>query len=135
MGGGGKESWPSPSLYHIITLMSSADTGFPEGGGEQIHKHHHPLDIVRVTSPALLKLKSTPTLGHSQAPPPLDISRVTSSTFQGVCVIGPCQPLSRTLCIGFQDQDKFNGGGGVTPVTPLDPPLHTLFIIDDICLF
>ena len=36
-----------------------ADTGFPEGGGEDIHKHP-PLDIAR--------------------------ARVTSSTFQGVCV-------------------------------------------------
>ena len=47
------------------------------------------------------KLKTTPTLGHSQAPP-LDIARVTSSTFQG-------------------------GGRVITPVThTLDPPLGSI---------
>ena len=55
------------------------------GGGEDIHKH-----------------------------PPLDIARVTSSTFQGG---GGDRSRSRTLCIGFQYRDKFKGGGVITPVT------------------
>ena len=38
-----------------------ADTGFPEGGGgEDIHKHPPPLDIVRVTSSALRKIEKHP---------------------------------------------------------------------------
>ena len=36
---------------------------------------HCPRDVIN--------LKNAPTLGHSQAPPPLDIARVTSSIFQG----------------------------------------------------
>ena len=65
------------------------------------------------------KLENTPTLGHSQAPP-LDIARVTSSTFQGG---GGDRSRLRTLCIGFQYRDKFKGGGGDHPCPPLDPPL------------
>ena len=39
-----------------------ADTGFPEGGGggEDIHKHPPPLDIVRVTSSAMRKIEKHP---------------------------------------------------------------------------
>ena len=121
--------------------ISGADTGFPEGGGEtftstpppwtlsawrhppseklktppllDIHKHPS-LDIVRVTSSTLRKIKKHP---HSWTftstpPPPLDIARVTSSTFQG-----GDRSRSRTLCIGFQYRDKFKGGGVITPVT------------------
>ena len=52
---------------------TGADTGFPEGG----------LDIVRVTSSALHKIEKHPHSWTFTSTPPLDIARVTSSTFQG----------------------------------------------------
>ena len=64
LGGGGAEGLIAQNFTHT----TGADTGFPEGGGG-FHKHPPPLDIVCVTSFALRKLKNTPTLGHSQAPP------------------------------------------------------------------
>ena len=85
---------------------------------------HCPCDVIRPPK----KLKNTPTLGHSQAhlhPPththtPLDIARVTSSSFQGGG--GGDRSRSRTLCIGFQYQDKFQGGGGDHPYHHHPPP-------------
>ena len=92
-------------------LYAGADTGFPEGGVK-----HPPWTLSAWRHPPSTKLKNTPTLGHSQAPPPtpLDIAHVT---FQGG---GGDRSRSRTLCIGFQYQDKFKGGGGV--ITPTPPP-------------
>ena len=60
-------------------------TGFPEGGG--ISQAPPPLghclrDVIR--PPENGKLRNTPTLGHSQAPPPLDIVRVTSSALRKI---------------------------------------------------
>ena len=75
-----------------------------------------PLDIVRVTSSALLKIEKHPHSWTFTSTPPLDIARVTSSTFQG----GGDRSRSRTLCIGFQYRDKFKGGGGV--ITHVPPP-------------
>ena len=54
------------------------------GGGEDIHKHPPPLDIVRVTSSALQKIEKHPHSWTFTSIHPLDIARVTSSTFQGV---------------------------------------------------
>ena len=130
---------------------------FEGGGGEDIHKHTHPLDIVRVTSSALRKiekhshswtftnthpppwtlaasrhppsekLKNTPTLGHSQAPPsppPLDIARVTSSTFQGGG--GWSVTVTHTLH-RFSVSGQVRGGGDhPCHPTPLDPPLGSI---------
>ena len=63
---------------------------FLKGGGEDIHKHPPPLDIVRVTSSALRKIEKHPhSWTFTSTPPPLDSARVTSSTFQGSGVIGP----------------------------------------------
>ena len=72
--------------------VSGADTGFPEGVGvgEDIH-NPPPLDIARVTSSALRKN--------------LDIHKHTHPwTFQ-LRGGGGGSALSRTLCIGFQNQD------------------------------
>ena len=53
------------------------------GGGEDIHKHPPPLWTLSAwRHPPSGKLKNAPTLEHSQAPPPLDIARVTSSIFE-----------------------------------------------------
>ena len=62
--------------------ISGADTGFPEGGGEDIHKHpplgHCPRDVIHPPK----NWKTPPLLDiHKHPPPPLDIARVT--------VIGP----------------------------------------------
>ena len=88
---------------------------------EDIHKHHHPLDIVRVTSPALLKLKSTPTLGHSQAPPlghfPCDVIHIP----RGVCDRPLSAPVTHTLhwfSGSGQVQRGGGGGGGSLPSPP-----------------
>ena len=93
------------------------------GGGEDIHKHPPPLDIVRVTSSALRKIEKHPhSWTFTSTPPPLDSARVTSSTFQGGG--GGDRSRSRTLCIGFQYRDKFKGGDHPChPPPPLDPPL------------
>ena len=95
----------------IYPPLSGADTGFPEVGV----KHTPPWTLSAWRHPPSKKLQNTPTLGHSQAPPtPLDIARVTSSTFQGG--VGD-RSRSRTLCIGFH-----RGGGVITPTPPPPPP-------------
>ena len=75
-----------------------------------IPKHTHPLYIVRVTSSALRKIEKHPTLGHSQqahTPPPPDIARVTSSTFQWMEGDRPLSvPVTHTL-------HRFSGSGQV----------------------
>ena len=84
-GGGGSElGWVEhqahpPPLGHcprdVINLKNAPTLG---------HSQAPPpwtLDIVRVTSSALRKIGKHHPLGHSQAPPPLDIARVTSSTY------------------------------------------------------
>ena len=43
---------------------------FLKGGSRHSQAPPPPLDIVRVASSALQKMRNTPTLGHSQAPPP-----------------------------------------------------------------
>ena len=54
----------------------------PGGGGSELgwveHQAHPPLGHCPCD---VINLKNAPTLGHSQAPPPLDIARVTSSTY------------------------------------------------------
>ena len=61
------------------------------------------MDIACVTSSTLRKINKHPRLDiHKHPPPPLDIARVTPSTFQGGGVIGP---------------------GHAPHPTPLDPPL------------
>ena len=76
------------TLLDGIGPITGADTGFPEGGGgawrrSQAHTHT-PWTLSAWRHPPSRKLKNTPTLGHSQAPaPPLDIARMTSSTFRG----------------------------------------------------
>ena len=116
------------------TLHRFSVSGQVQGGGGVMTPtldpplvKHPPLDIVCVTSSALPKIVKHPhswtfTSTHppldivrvtSSALPPLDIARVTSSTFQGGG--GGERSRSRTLCIGFQYQDKFKGGGGDHP--------------------
>ena len=94
--------------HFLMAYYTGADrpTGFPEGGGggrEDVHKHTHPLNIVRVTSSALQKIEKHPhSWTFTSTPPPLDIARMTSSTFRGGGggVIGPGH--ARTLCcIGY----------------------------------
>ena len=95
---------------------------FLKGGGGWKHSQAPPPPPWTLSAwrhPPYEKLKNTPTLGHSQAPPPLDSARVTSSTFQGGGGGGD-RSRSRTLCIGVQYRDKFKGGGVIIPVTP--PP-------------
>ena len=59
-----------------------ADPGFPEGGGQDIHKHPPPLDLVRVTSSALKKIEKYPHSKTFTSTPPLDLVRVTSSALK-----------------------------------------------------
>ena len=73
-----------------------------------------------MTSSALRQIEKHPhswTFTSTYPPPPLDIARVTSSTFQGGW---GDRSRSRILCIGFQYRDKFKGGV-ITPVTPPPP--------------
>ena len=85
---------------------------------------HHPLPSE--------KFKSTPTLGHSQAPP-LDIARVTSSTFRG-WVIGPCHAYS---AYRFSGSGQLSSRGGGDHSRPPPPPLGSatgiLCIITTLC--
>ena len=93
------------SRFHkLLTVQAlhvcapGADPGFLKGGGGSrrgyriFQKHPPPLDIVRVTSSALMKFEKHPPLLdiHKHPPPPLDIARVTSSTFQGGRGDHPC---------------------------------------------
>ena len=90
--------------------ISGADTGFPEGGGgEDIHKHPPPWTLSAWHHPPSEKLKNTPTLGHSQAPPPLHIARVTSPTFTPVT---PPPPWIRRCILGLQAK---KGGSNFGP--------------------
>ena len=87
---------PAQTLYFlkIVTSMSSAETGrrlhvqarsqpARWGGGSELgwvdHQAHPP--PLGHCPRDVINLKNAPTLGHSQAPPPLDIARVTSSTY------------------------------------------------------
>ena len=85
-------------------------------GGEDIHKHHPPLDIVPRD---VINLKNSPTVGHSQAHPPLDIVRVTSSIWKTPPTLGHAQapPL---LDIALWRHPHFQGGGGWS----VGPGLH-----------
>ena len=106
-----------------------ADPGFLKGGGgchseagvsgadKDLLKGAFPWTLSAWRHPPSKKLKNTPTLGHSQAPPPpfghcpWDVIHIPR---------GGDRSRSRTLCIGFQYRDKFKGGGVITPVAP--PP-------------
>ena len=89
-GGGGSElGWAE----HYIQGMQARIRDFLKGGRVKTFTStpplgHCPRDVI--------KLENAPTLGHSQAHTPLDIVRVTSSTFQGG---GGDRSRSRTLCI------------------------------------
>ena len=59
----------------------------------------------------------------STPPPPLDIARVTSSTFQGGRVIGPSHAhFASRFSVSGQVQGGW--GGGDHPSPPPDPPLQ-----------
>ena len=80
------------------------------GGGEDIHKHPPPLDIVRVTSSALRKIEKHPHSWTFTLPKLEKHPHSWTFTSQGG---------------GGGDRSRFKGGGVITPVTPpLDPPLH-----------
>ena len=110
---------------------------FLKGGGVKTFTSTPlPLDIVRVTSSVLQKIKKHPhSWTFTSTPPPLDIARVTSSTFQGGGVIGPGHahfPWHR-FSVSGQVQ-----GGVIIPVThtPLDPPLeHYIYRVWLGCLY
>ena len=119
---------------HDLTFLLGITRGgsriFERGGGVQARIQDFsstppPLDIVRVTSSALRKLKKTPALGHihKHPPPPLDIARVTSSTPQD-----PPLHLRSTSKKGgsnfgpnVKKPTSWPKGGGGGP-DPLDPP-------------
>ena len=65
---GGQRGW----FARNFTQITGADTGFPErGGGEDIPQAPPPpWTLFAWRHPPSGKLKNTPTLGHSQAPPP-----------------------------------------------------------------
>ena len=102
--------------------ISGADTGFPEGGWRHSQAPplgHCPRDVIRPP-----KNWKTPPLLDIHKHPPLDIARVTSSTFQGGG--GWSVPVTHTLH-RFSVSGQVQGGGVITPVTlppPPDPPLH-----------
>ena len=87
------------------------------------HSQAPPFDIVRMTSSALRKIGKHPPLGHSQAPPPLDIARVTSSTYSK----GGTKLLkggTKLLKGGTKSLGWATGGGRPIPPRP-PPPLAT----------
>ena len=78
------ENWFYSSLsgliYHkrvAFRYSAGEDTGFPEGGGVKTLTSTPPRDVI----PQEID-KHPP--GHSQAPPPLDIVRVTSSALRKI---------------------------------------------------
>ena len=83
------------------------------GGGSELgwveHQAHPPLGHCPCD---VINLKNAPTLGHSQAPPPLDIARVTSSTYSK----GGTKLLKGgTKSLGW---GNWGGGGGVVRPPP-----------------
>ena len=96
----------------------SADTGFPEGGGEDIHKHPPPLDIVRDVIRPPKNWKTPPLLGIPQAPPPplghcpCDVIHIPRG--RGVWSV----PVTHTLHTGrFSVSGQVQRGGVIIPVT------------------
>ena len=85
-------------FYYVRTYVIVFRGGsriFERGGGSRrgyriFHKHPPPWTLSAWRHPLSENLKNTPTFGHSQAPPSLDIVRVTSSTFQGGRGYHPC---------------------------------------------
>ena len=70
------------------------------GGGVKTFTstHTHPLNIVRVTSSALQKIEKHPhSWTFTSTPPPLDIARMTSSTFRGGGVCDRSRSRTHTL--------------------------------------
>ena len=123
-------------VYHL----SGADTGFPEGGGGEapplghcprdvirppkncetpplldIHKHHPPLDIVRVTSSALPKIEKHTHSWTFTSTPPWTLWRHPHSKGGG----GWSVPVTHTLH-RFSVSGQVQGGGGWSPLPP--PP-------------
>ena len=91
------------------------------GGVKTFTSTHHPLDIARVTSSTLRKIiDKHPRLDihkHPLGHCPHDVINIPRGGGGG-----GDRSRSRTLCIGFQDQDKFKGGGVITPVTTTHHP-------------
>ena len=103
-GGGDEAPWTLSAWRYPLSALQNFVKHPPL---LDIHKHPPPpWTLSAWRHPPSKNLKNTPTLGHSQAFTRGDRSR------------------SRTLCIGFQYQDKFKGGGGWSPLPPRDPPLH-----------
>ena len=115
-GGGSDPLTPPPPQARIQDFL--------KGGGVKTFTSTHtplghcPRDVIRPSE----KLKSTPTLGHSQAHThPLDIARVTSSTFQGGGGDRSLSaPITHTLH-RFSGSGQVQGGGGSLP-SPTHPP-------------
>ena len=106
----------------------------PGGGGSELgwveHQAHPPPPLGHCPRD-VINLKNAPTLGHSQAPPPLDIVRVTSSALRKIGKHPPlghsqAPPLGHCPCdvihIPRVEQNLWDGqlGGGRT--TPPRPP-------------
>ena len=115
---------PTPHTPHTHQARSQpARWGGSELGWVEHQAHppplgHCPCDVIN--------LKNAPTLGHSQAPPPLDIARVTSSTYSkgGTTLLKGGTKLlkggTKLLKGGTKSLGWPTGGGVVRP--PPTPP-------------
>ena len=116
-----------PVAGTYIATCSRPVASQPGGGGSELgwveHQAHPPLGHCPRD---VINLKNAPTLGHSQAPPPLDIARVTSSTYSkgGTKLLKGGTKLlkggTKLLKGGTKSLGWATGGGRTTPPTP--PP-------------
>ena len=106
------------------------------GGGVKTFTSTPPWTLSAWRHPPSEKLKNTPTLGHSQAPPPplghcpCDVIHIP----RGGGGDDRSRSRIRTLsCIGFQYRDKFKGGGGVIiSVTSPGPESATVLSVGSV---
>ena len=116
-------------IFSLYTHGPGADPGFLKGGGVQARiqdfsQAPSPWTLSAWRHPTSENLKNTPTLGHSQAPPPMDIVRVTSSALRKIEKTSP-------LLLDIHKRGGSNFGPNVKKPTswpkrggpdPLDPP-------------
>ena len=118
--------------------MGGSELGWVEHQAHPPPLGHCPRDVIN--------LKNAPTLGHSQAPPPLDIARVTSSTYSkgGTKLLKGGTKLlkggTKLLKGGTKSLGWATGGGVVRPPRP--PPgygpvrvsLNSLYYCSDVSI-